>query len=469
MIPVDMAEPHALLQAQWQRPWLVGVDGEQFWRRWQQRCRTVEQILINRSRPTLVLAIADPVEALAGFLAACSYPVDLWLGNPTWGQREWQQVGAIVAPDILWTDQVLSPWPLAGHPPGLGAGAGAGESTGARIWIPTGGSSGQIRFAGHTWATLRAAVVGFCQHFAPLGQGAGVRAYCVLPLYHVSGLMQALRCVLTEGTLWVQPFQALQTQGPLPGQGDFVSLVPTQLQRLLANPARRDWLGGHRCILVGGGPPWTELLTRSRQAHLPLAPTYGMTETAAQVATLLPQEFLAGHSSSGRSLPHCTLTICTASGEPLPPGQPGLITIDTPALALGYHQGPLPRPFQPGDRGYLTPAGYLQVLGRADNMIISGGEKIQPEEVESALLGTGLIRDGIVVGCPDEDWGEVVVAIAVPLEPHPDPQHLIPALKAALRPHLSPYKLPKRWYFIPALPRTPQGKIDRSALRSQVL
>jgi O-succinylbenzoic acid--CoA ligase len=327
------------------------------------------------------------------------------------------------------------------------------------IWIPTGGSSGNLRFAGHTWATLTAAVQGFCEHFADYGTDP-VSAYCVLPLYHVSGLMQALRCWHTGGTLWVQSFRALQQGGPLPGQAGFLSLVPTQLQRLLM-AERGDWLRQFRGILLGGAPPWPTLLARSRQLQLPLAPTYGMTETAAQVATLLPSEFLAGQSGSGRSLPHVQLTLCDDAGRGVPSGQVGLITLSTLALAATYSTGPLMQPFQPGDRGYLDGAGVLHVVGRADHLILTGGEKVQPEEVEAALLATGRVRDAVVVGVPDRDWGEVVVALWVPLD-DPDPR----PLQAQLRQVLSPYKCPKHW-LVWDLQRSAQGKVNRAQLRSQ--
>jgi O-succinylbenzoic acid--CoA ligase len=328
--------PLELLRQQRYRPWLVGVDAVAFWRRWQQRCGELEQLLRLEPNPHILLVTADPLEALASFFAACCYPVHLWLGNPNWALGEWQQALPQMGPVHRWGDIPVPLLPFQEPPnweplPSIDS---------ARIWIPTGGSSGNLRFAGHTWATLTAAVRGFCQHF----QQPTVSAYCVLPLYHVSGLMQALRCLMTGGTLWVQSFKALTRQGPLPGQPAFLSLVPTQLHRLL-RLEREPWLRSHQAILLGGAPAWPTLLARSRQAALPLAPTYGMTETAAQVATLLPREFLAGNTSSGRALPHCTLTIqnetgaCSTAGparvDHLSRGIPG------GCLSTGGDRGPL--------------------------------------------------------------------------------------------------------------------------------
>jgi O-succinylbenzoic acid--CoA ligase len=445
--------PLELLRQQRYRPWLVGVDAVAFWRRWQQRCGELEQLLRLEPNPHILLVTADPLEALASFFAACCYPVHLWLGNPNWALGEWQQALPQMGPVHRWGDIPVPLLPFQEPPnweplPSIDS---------ARMWIPTGGSSGNLRFAGHTWATLTAAVRGFCQHF----QQPTVSAYCVLPLYHVSGLMQALRCLMTGGTLWVQSFKALTRQGPLPGQPAFLSLVPTQLHRLL-RLEREPWLRSHQAILLGGAPAWPTLLARSRQAALPLAPTYGMTETAAQVATLLPGEFLAGNTSSGRALPHCTLTICDAAGICLPPGQPGLITLAGASLATAYRQGEIAVPFQPGDRGYLDADGYLYILGRAGHLIITGGEKVQPEEVEAAILATGLALDAIVVGIPDPDWGERVVALWVP-QGEVDSQQL----QARLKTQLSAYKVPKAWWVRPQIPRNAQGKVNRAFLCQQ--
>ncbi len=454
------------LLAQRGRPWL-GDKSDRFWQRFDQRCRDLEEALGGQETLTVVLALADPVEILAAVAAIALYPVQGWLGNPTWGEQEWHQALAQVGPGTrLWgtlpAGVVLAP---QGQPPAI-----LPEHLPC-WWIPTGGSSGQIRFAAHHWQTWMAAVDGFCRGVVePLGLGA-VHSYGVLPLYHVSGLMQAVRAWATGGELWIQSFRDLQGGEPLPGSAAFLSLVPTQLARLLAQPQRIAWLRRHRCILLGGAPPWPALLTQARQARLPLAPTYGMTETAGQVATLLPDAFLAGEDSCGPALPHCTLSLSPDTGldSPGPPSPtaanvPGLITLATPALALTYSDRPLPRPFQPGDWGMLTPGGRVQVLGRGDTLIHTGGEKVQPEEVEAVLMATGCLVDGAVVGVPDGDWGQELAALIIPHHPH-DPA-LLPHLRAALRAHLSPYKHPKRWYLTTALPRNAQGKLRRGELLS---
>ncbi|MEM0980401.1 MAG: AMP-binding protein, partial [Cyanobacteria bacterium P01_H01_bin.58] len=393
-----------VLQQRWKEPWILGTPNNDFWRQ-----LTQFQAKFQAQQPQDILLVEpDPICFLAAFLAACQQPSRIWLANPQWGLQEWQQVADQCCPDAIvgqvpnaaWDDSSYSPIEKREtFPPG-------DEQT--QIFIPTGGSSGSIRFAVHTWGTLTASVQGFQQHC----QCDSVNAYCVLPVFHVSGLMQAMRCLLSGGQLVIQPWRSLLTDGPIapPPKRLFLSLVPTQLQRLLQSDWDvAPWLRQFTAILLGGAPAWPTLLQTARDLRLPLAPTYGMTETASQVATLLPQEFLAGNTSSGRSLPHADIRIYDATGNSLPTNKTGWITIKSASLAPRYEHTALVQPFQSGDLGYLDPAGYLHVVGRGNTLIITGGEKVLPEEVEQAIVKTGLVQDVVVVGIPDEIWGEAVV------------------------------------------------------------
>ncbi|MBE7384221.1 MAG: AMP-binding protein [Leptolyngbya sp. SIO1E4] len=466
----------AILQQRWEQTWLVGIGAERFW----PQLRQFQAQLQTQQPQSVVLAEPDPVRFLAAFLAACQQPCQVWLANPHWGLEEWQQVVTQCHPDWVigrvpptvaarWRNRPVETPARAGYvgslpSPPTGNSRSSAPPSEPSILIPTGGSSGALRFAAHTWTTLTASVQGFQQHF----HCPTVNAYCVLPLFHVSGLMQALRCLLSGGVLICQPFQALLQEGmiaPVPDPA-FLSLVPTQLQRLLK--CDRDftpWLQSFTAILLGGAPPWPSLLHTARQLLLPLAPTYGMTETASQVATLHPHEFLVGNRSSGRTLPHASITIRDTAGQPLPPGQTGLIAIEAASLAQAYSQTPVSVPLQTGDLGYLDAAGYLYVLGRQTTLILTGGEKVLPEEVEAAILATGMVQDAAVVGIPDDDWGETVVAVVVSEAPVEGGDRL----RQTLKPRLSPYKIPKRWLQRPSLPRNAQGKLNRADLRQWVI
>ena len=405
-------------------------------------------VLINETDPSHFLAYL-----WTGLLANAA----LVLANPLWKQQEWQQVAQQLTPDVILGETPPVSFDISRQRPEPG-----------HILIATGGTSGRIKFVIHTWASLIASAQGFLTHF----NQQPVNSYCVLPLYHVSGLMQAIRVWLSKGKLIIQPFKQLEAGRRLtyPDRTWFISLVPTQLQRLLKTGNTRVWLSQFRAILLGGAPAWPALLTQA--AHLPIALTYGMSETAAQVATLLPEEFQQGIRSNGQPLPHVTLAVhALESSQPLSVGTVGRVALKSSALGRGYWpQTPLSSHqswFYPDDLGYLDQQGHLHIVGRNSQKIITGGENVFPAEVEAALLATGLVQDVCIVGLPDPVWGQTVAALCVPAD---DRQATItPAvLKGALMPLLSAYKHPKQWCFVETIPRNAQGKVNRSQAVAQL-
>jgi o-succinylbenzoate---CoA ligase len=455
-----MAEPLGHWRDRARTNWLVGADAQQSgeWTEihWQ-------EILDYRQRsnylPTVLLVEPDSWRFLAGFVAACSAGCPLVLGSANWAEPERQQVLEQVQPDLVWgSESWMVPairqqrFDCARPQPGW-------------ILIPTGGSSGQIRFAVHTWSTLTAAVLGFQHYF----QVERVHSCCVLPLYHVSGLMQFMRSFLSGGQLAILPPQAIEAaMNQLNPSDFFLSLVPTQLHRLLhhSDSSRAiEWLRGFRTVLLGGAPAWPKLLETARTHQIRLAPTYGMTETAAQVATLKPEEFLQGQTGCGQVLPHAQLTIVDAAGQTLSSNQVGTIAIQSTSLALGYYPDLWhDSTWQTDDLGYFDAAGYLHLVGRNSSKIITGGEKVFPTEVEAAIRATQLVHDVCVVGLPDREWGEVVTAAYVPVST----EVTIAALQAAVAPLLSSIKRPKRWIALEQLPRNGQGKLNYEQLKQQV-
>lgn len=395
------------------------------------------------ARPHILLVERDPIRFLAGFLAACIADCPLFLGNPDWGDREWQQVRAIVQPNLVWGKE------FRGQPdsqPSL--------HTHARIMIPTGGSSGQIRFAMHTWETLLASVQGFQTSF----QLPCIHSCCTLPLYHVSGLMQFLRSFTSGGRLVLTPFKAIEMGQLLPidPEGFCLSLVPTQLQRLLQQSHLAEWLARFQVVLLGGGPSWPALLDQARDRRIRLAPTYGMTETASQVATLNPDGFLQGQFSSGQPLAHAEILIRDAAGQVVPAQQVGTVVIRARSLALGYYPDRwFGDELVTDDLGYWDEHQCLHLVGRSSHKIITGGENVFPIEVESVILATGLVADVKVIGLPDQEWGQVVTAVWVPR----NPEVTLEAIREAIAGQLSRFKQPKYWVPVPALPRNAQGKV----------
>ncbi|NJK41562.1 MAG: 2-succinylbenzoate--CoA ligase [Acaryochloridaceae cyanobacterium SU_2_1] len=444
----------------------------------EQRLEKLQRFTNTGLYPRLLLAEADPLAFLAGLMAACLSDCSLFIGNPGWRRSEWQQALSLIQPELIWQ---------GGNAPSadIPHAAATREDQGGWLMIPTGGSAGKIRFTIHTWATLKAAVQGCQDHFfseisAKAGSKRAINSCCLLPLYHVSGLMQFMRSLITGGQFLLLPKEALATgisedqaigaflsTESLQPQSYFLSLVPTQLQRLLQAGKsigvtisdRISWLAQFRAILLGGAPPWPALLHEAQQHQLPLALTYGMTETAAQVATLKPDQFLQGDHSNGRALPHAKISIRGDGAQSLAANQIGQVVVEGASVCLGYY----PQPFaQPGvleteDLGYMDEQGNLWIAGRSSRTIFTGGETVFPEEIEAALLATGHVTDVYVFGQADQEWGEQIVALLVPVSPAVTPA----LLKATLKDHLSPLKHPKQWIFLPQLPRTPQGKVSQ--------
>jgi O-succinylbenzoic acid--CoA ligase len=441
--------PFSYLQHRAAHNWLVGLDSQRLVERAALRMQELSHS--TQPPPTVLLAESNPVDFLAGLIAACSLHCPVFLGNPQWAEAEWQQVLALAEPDVIWSEGKwrngeMGKWGEKPRPqPGW-------------IMIPTGGSSGQIRFAIHTWETLTAAVSGFQTYF----QVEQIHSCCVLPLYHVSGLMQFLRSFVTGGKLAILPLKTFEQHlHQLHLEEFFLSLVPTQLQRLLQLP-NIESLAQFQTIFLGGASAWDTLLETARSHRLRLAPTYGMTETAAQIATLKPNDFLQGATGVGAVLPHATVQICDSTGGVADIGEVGAIVVESSSLMLGYFpDATQPTAFQTDDLGFLDALGNLHIVGRNSQKIITGGENVFPAEVEAAIRSTGLVRDVSVVGMPDQTWGEAVTAIYVPRSPEVN----ILALQTAITPRLSKYKHPKQWIVVDSLPRNVQGKVNYEMLK----
>ena len=381
------------------------------------------------ARPT-VIEDRDPAGFKAAFAEAVAGGGEVFLADPSWGAKERAELAAVVAE--------------------AEARVASDARTDGWLMIPSGGTSGRLKFARHDEGTIAAAVRGFAEHFG----FSQVNAVGVLPLHHVSGLMSWMRCMLTGGDYLACEWKEIQAgRLPMRAGGEWViSLVPTQLQRLLANPAAVGWLRGFRAIFVGGGPSWDSLSEAAARERLPIALSYGMTETAAMVTALRPEEFLRGERSSGTALPHARVEI----------GDDGRVRVSGASLFRGYY--PVrseERVFVTDDLGRIDERGQLHVLGRRDAVIISGGKKVQPEEVEAALRASGEFEDVAVIGLPDAEWGEIVVACYCGGGREPDVERAMAQLAA--------WQRPKRFLAMAEWPRNAQGKVNRAALRAAAL
>ncbi|MDY7016219.1 MAG: AMP-binding protein, partial [Cyanobacteriota bacterium] len=219
-----------------------------------------------------------------------------------------------------------------------------------------------------------------------------------------------------------------------------------------------QWLSRFDTVLLGGAPAWKDLLETARNHQIRLAPTYGMTETASQIVTLKPEDFLQGNNSSGRALPHASVKILKANERGI-----GNIAIASKSLCLGYHphDSNFSSPYLTDDLGYFDDRGYLHIVGRNSSKMITGGENVFPAEVEAAILDTQLVVDVCVIGLPDEMWGQAITAAYVPK----DAKVSVRDLKAALEFKIGKFKHPKHWVKMTELPRNGQGKVNRQKIK----
>lgn len=384
----------------------------------------------------VVVVERDPRRFRAALAQAAAGRGPVFLGNPDWGPTERAAAAAVMAQRAEDFDAECG-W----------------------LMIPTGGSSGVIKLARHDQNTIAAAVAGYVEF---VGQPV-VHAVGLLPLHHVGGLMAWMRCALTGGRFVDGDWAALRSgeAGSLASvaapEGDgCVSIVPTQLARLLATAAGVAWLRSFQTIWVGGGPAWTELLMLGRQRGLPLAPSYGMTESAAMIAALRPARFLAGVPGVGTPLPHARIEV----------GAEGALVVRSPALFRGYW--PVRREeesWSTGDWGRMGPNGDLTIGGRLDALINSGGEKVDPAEVEAVLREASGVDEWAVVGKPDPVWGQRVVAcFAAASERTVDLENL----QTVLTRRLARFKHPKQFVPVSPWPLNAAGKLDRGRLLREI-
>jgi O-succinylbenzoic acid--CoA ligase len=372
-----------------------------------------------------IVESVDPGVFMRGFSEAVAAGGNVFISNPSWGPAERTELSKLAERE--------------------------GSSDRGWLMIPSGGAGGGLKLARHDGWTLSAAVDGFCSHFE-LGP---VNSVCVLPLHHVSGLMAWMRSALTGGIFIPWPWKDAEA-GRFPAEVPpecCISLVPTQLQRLLSSADGVAWLRKFQVISVGGGPAWDGLLKAAARLELPLSPCYGATETAAMVAALKPWQFLGGLRGCGAALPHARIETVG-----------GIVKVTGESVFRGYFpERTAGRSWTSGDMGSFGPDGSLVIVGRVDDLIITGGEKVSPAEVEAALRLSGEFEDVAVIGVPDPDWGQVVVACHPPGKRKQSPE----SLAAALAP-LEGFKRPKRYIEISPWPRNPQGKINRSELEKRV-
>lgn len=294
-----------------------------------------------------------------------------------------------------------------------------------------------------------------------------------LPLYHVHGLFVACHCALLSGSrmIWLPKFNAAEVMEQLPHASVMMG-VPTFYTRLLAEPTfAEDACRSVRLFISGSAPllpeTFNEFRSRSGQAILE---RYGMSETGMNTSNPLRGERVCG--SVGPPLSGVTLRVVDDDARPCLPGAIGGIEVKGPNVFAGYWRMPERTRdeftadgfFKTGDMGELLDNGYLKIVGRAKDLIITGGLNVYPKEIEERIDALPGIAESAVIGVPDPDFGEAVTAVVVAKAGHaPSEADLIAALKA----EIANFKVPKRVHFVAELPRNAMGKVEKNTLRQR--
>jgi malonyl-CoA/methylmalonyl-CoA synthetase len=294
-----------------------------------------------------------------------------------------------------------------------------------------------------------------------------------LPIFHTHGLFVATNVALLSGArmLFLPKFDAEFVLSRF-AHATVLMGVPTFYTRLLSLKGLDHATTSPMRLFISGSAPLLEETHREFQARTghAILERYGMTETSIIASNPYAGERRPG--TVGLPLPGVDLRIVDpASGVALAPGDIGLIEIHGPNVFKGYWLQPDKtaaefRPdgyFMTGDLGRFDEAGYVQIVGRGKDLIISGGFNVYPKEIEAEIDAIDGVVESAVVGVPHPDFGEGVTAIVVAAPGRLDEDSVL----AALQPRLAKYKLPKRVFFVPDLPRNTMGKVQKNMLRDQ--
>ena len=302
-----------------------------------------------------------------------------------------------------------------------------------------------------------------------------------LPIFHVHGLFVAIHGALINGSpmLWLNKFEPKAVLGLMSRATVFMG-VPTLYTRLLAEPGlTREAVAGMRLFVSGSAPLLIETFQAwQERTGQTILERYGMSETIMLTSNPYgadprhPGQTERRGGTVGFPLPGVQLRVVDDAGRPVETGEIGGIQVRGPNVFSGYWRMPEKTAeeftsdgfFKTGDVGKVDVRGYVTIVGRSKDLIISGGYNVYPAEVESELNQMPGVAESAVVGVPHPDFGEVGVAVVIARPgTEPEPQALINALKA----RLANYKIPKRCFVVPELPRNTMGKVQKNLLRDQ--
>jgi len=332
--------------------------------------------------------------------------------------------------------------------------------------VYTSGTTGRSKGAMLTHRNLGSNALALVEHW---GFTRGDVLLHALPIYHIHGLFVAIHCALLSGCrmLWLAKFDPAEVRSLLP-RATVMMGVPTFYTRLLADPefgaADAQSL---RLFISGSAPllPDTFDEFRRRTGHAILE-RYGMSETGMNTSNPLDGERIPG--TVGPPLPGVSVRI---AGDSDGTGVGG-IEVKGPNVFAGYWRLPEKTReeftadgyFRTGDMGEILPNGYLRIVGRAKDLVITGGLNVYPKEVEEKIDALPGVAESAVIGVPDADFGEAVTAVVVARSGHELSEG---DLIAALKSEIASFKVPKRVHFVDELPRNAMGKVQKNVLRER--
>ncbi|WP_018934092.1 o-succinylbenzoate--CoA ligase [Gracilibacillus lacisalsi] len=290
-----------------------------------------------------------------------------------------------------------------------------------------------------------------------------------LPLFHIGGLSILFKSVIYGMPVYLlERFDEQKVHDAIMKQDvTIISVVAVTCSRLLDRLADGHYPSSFRCMLLGGGPAPKPLLEKAKEKNVPIVQTYGMTETSSQIVTLSEADALRKLGSAGKPLFSASLQI-QANDMSAKPNQVGEIVVKGPMVTSGYYHREKANKeafrngwFHTGDLGYVDEEGFLFVVDRRSDLIISGGENIYPAEVEEVLLSFKGVQEAGVTAIEDSKWGQVPVAYVVANEGVTAEQLLVHC-----RARLASFKVPKTIYFRDQLPRNATNKLQRHLLKS---
>jgi malonyl-CoA/methylmalonyl-CoA synthetase len=296
-----------------------------------------------------------------------------------------------------------------------------------------------------------------------------------LPIFHVHGLFVASHGALLNGSrmIWFGRFDARAVVARLPEATVFMG-VPTLYVRLLAEPGlTREACKRMRLFVSGSAPLLIETFNawRERTGHTILE-RYGMSETVMLTSNPYRPESARRGGTVGLPLPGVGVRVQDDKGRPLPAGEIGNIQVKGPNVFKGYWRMPEKTAdefttdlwFKTGDVGRIDADGYVTIVGRSKDLIISGGYNVYPAEIESVINELPGVAESAVIGVPHPDFGEAVVAVVVP---RAGASVDGAAIAAQLRQQIANFKLPKQVFVVPELPRNTMGKVQKNLLREE--